>query len=60
MSITFSSECKASFEPETDLSEPKRRIRGRGRPKKGAEDEDLKSSIRSKPVNYEDLEDEDN
>jgi hypothetical protein len=60
MGITFSSDCKVNFEPETESYEPKRRARGRGRPRKvAAEGEELKSSVRSKPVNYEDLEDED-
>ena len=59
MGITFSSDCKVNFEPETESYEPKRRARGRGRPRKGSEDEELKSSVRSKPVNYEDLPDDD-
>jgi hypothetical protein len=58
MSIIFSSECKASFEPEPELGEPRRRARRKGRPRKG-EDEDLKSSVRSTSVRFEDFDGED-
>jgi len=59
MSITFSSECPTSFEPEPETGEPRRRARKRGRPKKGeTEDGELKSSIRSK-LDFEDFEEED-
>jgi hypothetical protein len=59
MSITFSSECKASFEPEPELGEPRRRARRKGRPRKEeAENDDLKSSIRSTSVRFEDFDDE--
>jgi hypothetical protein len=59
MSIIFSSECKASFEPEPELGEPRRRARKKGRPRKGAlEDEDLKSSVRSTLVRLENFDDE--
>ena len=47
MSITFSSECPTSFEPEPDTGEPRRRAKKRGRPKKGdTVDGELKSSVR--------------
>lgn len=62
MGITFSSDCKVNFEPETESYEPKQRARGRGRPRKVVADDDegeVKSSVRSRPVNYEDLPDED-
>jgi hypothetical protein len=56
MSITFSSECTASFEPEPEMGEPRRRAKKRGRKKKG-EEEELKSSTRSK-LDFEDFEEE--
>ena len=59
MGITFSSECKANFEPEHDTGEPRQRVRRRGRPKgRKAENEELKSSVRSK-LEFEDFEEED-
>lgn len=59
MGITFSSECKASFESEPELGEPRRRGK-RGRPQKGSsENDDLKSSIRSTSVRFEDSDGED-
>lgn len=57
MGITFSSECRASFEAETESSDPRQRARRIGRPRKNTADEDLKSSVRSKPVTFEDFED---
>lgn len=58
MSIIFSSECKASFEPEPELGEPRRKARRKGRPRKG-EDEDLKSSVRLTAGRLDELDDED-
>lgn len=58
MSIIFSSECKASFEPEPELGEPRRKARRKGRPRKG-EDKDLKSSIRSTAGRLDEFDDED-
>jgi hypothetical protein len=58
MSVTLSSECTASFESELDTEEPRRRTKRRGRPRNGGtEEEELKSSVRSK-LDFEDFESE--